>query len=149
MPNWRYIGHQFYRKWHHASQTSQILGLNASATVNGAVYDAMATVPSTPRESYATFTIQVANANNESVTITENDIRPHVHRYYISSTYVPFGMCLYSEASQNHSCCFIYTPNGDTARFCVISNEDVSATVTIREMVLPGLPAVSGFAVYV
>ena len=57
-----------------ASQTSQILGLNVNATVNGAVYDAMVTVPSTPRESYATFTIQVANANNESVTITENDI---------------------------------------------------------------------------
>ena len=61
-----------------ASQTSQILGLNASATVNGAVYDAMATVPSTPRESYATFTIQVANANNESVTVTENDISSNV-----------------------------------------------------------------------
>ena len=57
-----------------ASHTSQILGLNVNATVNGAVYDATVTVPSTPRESYATFTIQVANANNESVTITENDI---------------------------------------------------------------------------
>ena len=57
-----------------ASHTSQILGLNVNATVNGAVYDATVTVPSTPRESYSTFTIQVANANNESVTITENDI---------------------------------------------------------------------------
>ena len=57
-----------------AYQTSQILGLEVNATVNGAIYDAIVTVPSTPRESYATFTIQVANANNESVTITENDI---------------------------------------------------------------------------
>ena len=57
-----------------ASHTSQILGFDVNATVNGAVYDAMVTVPSTPRESYATFTIQVANANNASVTITENDI---------------------------------------------------------------------------
>ena len=57
-----------------ASHTSQILGLNANVTVNGAVYDATVTVPSTPRESYATFKIQVANANGESVTITENDI---------------------------------------------------------------------------
>ena len=57
-----------------ASHTSQILGLNANATVNGAVYNATVTVPSTPRESYATFKIQVANANGESVTITENDI---------------------------------------------------------------------------
>ena len=40
------------------------------------------------------------------------------------------------------------TPNGDTIRFCMVSI-DVSVTVTIREMVLPGLPAASGFAVYV
>ena len=57
-----------------ASHTSQILGLNANATVNDAVYDATVTVPSTPRESYATFTIKVVNANGESITITENDI---------------------------------------------------------------------------
>ena len=31
-----------------ASHSSQILGLNASATVNGAVYDATVTIPSTP-----------------------------------------------------------------------------------------------------
>ena len=57
-----------------ASHTSQILGLDANATVNDAVYDATVTVPSTPRESYATFTIKVVNANGESITITENDI---------------------------------------------------------------------------
>ena len=61
-----------------ASHTSQILGLNPNATVSGAVYDAMVTVPSTPRESYATFTIQVANANGTSVTLTENDISSNV-----------------------------------------------------------------------
>ena len=61
-----------------ASQTSQILGLNASATVNGAIYDATVTIPSTPRESYATFTIKVADTNGESVTVTENDISSNV-----------------------------------------------------------------------
>ena len=59
-----------------ASHTGQILGLNASATVNDTEYDATIIVPSTPRESYATFTIQVANANGTSVTLTENDILP-------------------------------------------------------------------------
>ena len=44
---------------------------------------------------------------------------------------------------------FCITPNGDTIRFWGVSDEDVSATVTIREIVLPGLPAASGFAVYV
>ena len=61
-----------------ASHTSQILGLNASATVNGAVYDATVTIPSTPRESYATFTIQAVNANGESITITENYLSSNV-----------------------------------------------------------------------
>ena len=61
-----------------AYQTSQILGLEVNATVNGAIYDAIVTVPSTPRESYATFTIQVANANGTSVTVTENDISSNV-----------------------------------------------------------------------
>ena len=56
------------------SHSSQILGLNASATVNDIIYDATVIVPSTPRESYATFTIQVANANGTSVTLTENDV---------------------------------------------------------------------------
>ena len=42
-----------------ASHTGQILGLNASATVNDTEYNATVIVPSTPRESYATFTIQV------------------------------------------------------------------------------------------
>ena len=57
-----------------ASHTSQILGLDATATVNGAVYNATVTVPSTPRESYATFTINVTNTQGTNATITENDI---------------------------------------------------------------------------
>ena len=52
--------------------------MNASATVNGAVYDATVTIPSTPRESHATFTIQAVNTNGESVTITENDVSSNV-----------------------------------------------------------------------
>ena len=59
-----------------ASHTGQILGLNASATVNDTEYNATVIVPSTPRESYATFTIQVANVNGTSVTLTENDFLP-------------------------------------------------------------------------
>ena len=59
-----------------ASHTGQILGLNVSATVNDTEYDATVIVPSTPRESYATFTIQVANVNGTSVTLTENDFLP-------------------------------------------------------------------------
>ena len=61
-----------------AYQTSQILGLNPNATVNDAIYNAIVPVPSAPRESYATFTIQVANANGTSVTVTENDISSNV-----------------------------------------------------------------------
>ena len=59
-----------------ASHTSQILGLNANAnaTVNGAVYNATVTVPSTPREAYATFMINVTNTQGTNATITENDI---------------------------------------------------------------------------
>ena len=57
-----------------ASHTSQILGLDATATVNGAVYNATVTVPSTPRESYATFMINVTNTQGTNATITENDI---------------------------------------------------------------------------
>ena len=57
-----------------AYHTSQILGLDANVIVNDAVYNAMVTVPSTPMESYATFTINVANAHGTSVTITENNI---------------------------------------------------------------------------
>ena len=61
-----------------ASHTSQILGLNTNATVNDAIYNAIVPVPSAPRESYATFTIQVTNANGTSVTVTENDISSNV-----------------------------------------------------------------------
>ena len=59
-----------------ASHTSQILGLNANAnaTVNGAVYNATVTVPSTPREAYATFMINVTNTQGTNATITESDI---------------------------------------------------------------------------
>ena len=57
-----------------ASHTSQILGLNANATVNGAVYNATVTVPSTLREAYATFMINVTNTQGTNATITENDI---------------------------------------------------------------------------
>ena len=62
-----------------ASYTSQILELdaNANTTINGAVYNAIVTVPSEPRESYATFTIQIVNIHGTSATITKN---------YISST---------------------------------------------------------------
>ena len=62
-----------------ASHTGQILGLNASATVNDTEYDATIIVPSTPRESYATFTIQVANANGTSVTFA---------RYFTNNVFV-------------------------------------------------------------
>ena len=61
-----------------ASHSSQILGLNTNATVNDAIYNAIVPVPSAPRESYATFTIKVANANGTSVTVTENDISSNV-----------------------------------------------------------------------
>ena len=58
-----------------ASHTGQILGLDASATVNGAVYDATVTVPSIPpMESYVTFTINVTNTRGMSTTINENYI---------------------------------------------------------------------------
>ena len=54
--------------------TSQILGLDANVIVNDAVYNAMVIVPSTPMESYATFTINVTNAQGTSAIITENNI---------------------------------------------------------------------------
>ena len=59
-----------------ASHTGQILGLDVSstATINGAVYDATVTVPSILMESYATFNITVANANDTSITMNENNI---------------------------------------------------------------------------
>ena len=61
-----------------ASHTGRILRLTASATVNGAEYDGTAIVLRIPRESYATFTIQVENANGESITVTENNISSNV-----------------------------------------------------------------------
>ena len=61
-----------------ASHSSQILGLNLSTIVNSTIFDAIVTVPSTPMESYATFTIQAVNTNGESVTITENDVSSNV-----------------------------------------------------------------------
>ena len=57
-----------------ASHTSQILGLGTTATVNDAAYNAAVIVPSTPMESYITFTTQIVNTNGTSATITENDI---------------------------------------------------------------------------
>ena len=79
------------------SQTSQILGLNPNATVNDAIYNAIVPVPSTPRESYATFTIKVANANGTSVTVTENDISSNVFIDTISPSIELSWLCrLYS-----------------------------------------------------
>ena len=79
-----------------ASHSSQILGLNASATVNGAVYDATVTIPSTPRESHATFTIQAVNTNGESVTITENDVSSNVFIDTISPSIKLVGSANYT-----------------------------------------------------
>ena len=158
-----------------ASQTSQILGLNASATVNGAVYDAMATVPSTPRESYATFTIQVANANNESVTITENDISSNVFIDTISPSIelvgsadytIPYGTLdpsipdvTVSDGDPNYLGGFTLVKNAtvDTKMVlhCKPSSHknhfgDVRTWLCIRYTTeIPAFPDLSGFAVYV
>ena len=69
------LGIQFTANDAIASHTGQILGLDVSATVNSAVYNATVTVPSIPSmESYVTFNIQVENALGTSATINENYI---------------------------------------------------------------------------
>ena len=56
--------------------TGKILELDADANaiINGAMYNATVTVPSESRESYATFTIQVATNHGTTETITESNI---------------------------------------------------------------------------
>ena len=63
-----------------ASHSSQILGLNASATVNGAVYDATVTIPSTPRESML---------HLQSVTPTVRNYSPTTFALSIHDTISP------------------------------------------------------------
>ncbi len=57
-----------------SSHTSQILGLTPNVTLDGANYSATLTVPSVQTESYATFAIQVSNADGATLSVTENDV---------------------------------------------------------------------------
>ena len=58
-----------------ASHTSQFLELeNPNVIIDDTKYSATITVPSTPRESYATFAIQVANNDGATLNVTENDV---------------------------------------------------------------------------
>ncbi len=67
-----------------SSHTSQILGLTPSVTLNGANYNATLTVPSIQTESYATFAIQVANAEGTTLFVTESAI-PQNSRIFIDT----------------------------------------------------------------
>ena len=117
-----------------AYQTSQILGLNPNATVNGAVYNAIVPVPSAPRESYATFTIQVANANGTSVTVTENDISSNVFIDTISPSIELVGSADYTipYGTLNPSIPNVTVSDGDPnylGGFTLVKNATVDTTI--------------------
>ena len=116
------------------SHTSQILGFDVNATVNGTVYGATVTVPSTPRESYATFTIKVANANGTSVTVTENDISSNVFIDTISPSIELVGSADYtvSYGTLDPSIPDVIVSDGDPnymGGFTLVKNATVDTTI--------------------
>ena len=117
-----------------ASHSSQILGLNTNATVNDAIYNAIVPVPSAPRESYATFTIKVANANGESVTVTENDISSNVFIDTISPSIELVGSADYTipYGTLNPSIPNVTVSDGDPnylGGFTLVKNATVDTTI--------------------
>ena len=116
------------------SQTSQILGLNPNATVNDAIYNAIVPVPSAPRESYATFTIKVVNANGTSVTVTENDISSNVFIDTISPSIELVGSADYTipYGTLNPSIPNVTVSDGDPnylGGFTLVKNATVDTTI--------------------
>ena len=119
-----------------ASHTSQILGLDTTATVNSTVYNTTVTIQSTPRESYATFTINVTNTRGTSATITQDDISSKTNVFVdtISPTINLVGSADYTVL---HSPYDQFIPNvtvsdGDPnylGGFTLVKNATVNATI--------------------
>ena len=89
---------------------------------------------STPRESYATFTIKVANANGESITVTENNISSNVFIDTISPSIELVGSADYtvSYGTLDPSIPDVTVSDGDPnylGGFTLVKNATVDTTI--------------------